>query len=97
MIVVVLMTPIVTVMDSVTWFGPRKGMGRGVCTIFLRTACLTRDLMEDSGVSSNLSVPKVREPDQAATSARAKKSPKPREHVQLLLKVLSGSLHCVVL
>ena len=41
------------------------------------------DLMEDSAVPSNLSVPKVSDSDRAATSARAKKSPKPPEHVQL--------------
>ena len=40
---------------------------------------LTRDLMEDSAVPSNLSVPKV--PDWAATFAYAKKGPKPGEHV----------------
>ena len=34
-------------------------------------------------VPSNLSTPKVPEPDQAATSACAKKGLKPREHVQL--------------
>ena len=47
------------------------------------TLYLTRDLMEDSAVPSNLSVPKVPEPDRAATSARAKnkKGPKPGEHV----------------
>ena len=41
--------------------------------------------MEDSVVPSNLSVPKVPEPDRAATSARAKNKngPKPGEHVQL--------------
>ena len=34
-------------------------------------------VMEDSAVPSNLSVPKVSDSDRAATSARAKKSPKP--------------------
>ena len=40
-------------------------------------------VMEDSAVPSNLSIPKVSDSDWAATSARAKKSPKPGEHVQL--------------
>ena len=41
--------------------------------------------MTDSllAVPSNLSVPKVPEPNQAATSAHAKKGPKPGEYVQL--------------
>ena len=39
--------------------------------------------MEDSAVPSNLFVPKVSNSDRAATSAHAKKSPKPPEHVQL--------------
>ena len=39
--------------------------------------------MEDSAIPLNLFVPKVPEPDRAATSARAKKGPKPGEHVQL--------------
>ena len=34
-------------------------------------------------VPSNPSAPKVPEPDQAATSACAKKGPKPGEHVQI--------------
>ena len=40
---------------------------------------------KSGGVPSNLSVSKVPKPDQAATSARAKKKkgPKPGEHVQL--------------
>ena len=61
-------------------------LGRGVwglCHVFEDTLYLTRDLMEDSAVPSNLSVPKVSDSDGAATSARAKKSPKPGEHVQL--------------
>ena len=41
------------------------------------------DWMEDSAVPSNLSVPKASDPDRAATFARAKKSPKPPEHVQV--------------
>ena len=50
-----------------------------------RTLYLTFDLMEDNAVPSNLSVPKVPEPDRAATSAlsKKKKGPKPGEHVQL--------------
>ena len=57
----------------------------GLCHVFENTLCLTRDLMEDSAIPSNLSVLKVPEPDQAATSAGAnnKKGPKPKEHVQL--------------
>ena len=55
----------------------------GLCHVFEDTLYLTRDLMEDSAVPSNLSVPKVSDSDGAATSARAKKSPKPGEHVQL--------------
>jgi hypothetical protein len=46
----------------------RQGMGCGVCDMFLTTC----DLVEDRAVSSNLSVPKVPEPDVAATSACAK-------------------------
>ena len=38
--------------------------------------------MEDSAVASHLSVPKVLELDRAATSACAKKGPKPAEQVQ---------------
>ena len=55
------------------------------CHVFEDTLYLTCDLMEDSAVPSNVSVPKVPEPDRAATSARAKnkKGPKPVEHVQL--------------
>ena len=55
----------------------------GLCHVFEDTLYLTCDLMEDSAVPSNLSVPKVSDSDGAATSARAKKSPKPGEHVQL--------------
>ena len=54
-----------------------------LCHVFEDTLYLICDLMEDSAVPSNLSVPKVSDSDQAATSARAKKSPKPGEHVQL--------------
>ena len=78
MIVVELMTLTVTMMVSVT------GLGRGVwslCHVFVDTLCVIRDLMEDSVVPSNLSVPKVSDSDRAATSARAKKSPKSGEHV----------------
>ena len=62
--------------------------GRGVWVlyhVFENNLYLICELMEDSGVPSNLSVPKVPEPDSAATSARAKnkKGPKPGEHVQL--------------
>ena len=39
MIVVVLMTLIVTMLVSVTWFGPSQGVGCGVCAMFLRTPC----------------------------------------------------------
>ena len=57
----------------------------GLCHVFENTLYLTRDLMEDSIVPSNLSVPKVPQPDRAATSARAKnkKGTKPGEHVQV--------------
>ena len=61
-------------------------MGCGVCPMFFEnTLYLTRDLMEDSAFPSNLSVPKVPEPDWAATFAGAKnkKGPKLGEHVQL--------------
>ena len=50
MIAMVLMTLIVTVMDIVTWFGPRKGMGCGLCHVFENTLYPTRDLMEDNAV-----------------------------------------------
>ena len=52
--------------------------GRGVwglCHVFESTLYLTRDLMEDSAVLSNLSVLKVPQPDRVATSARAKGAP----------------------
>ena len=55
----------------------------GLCHVFENTLYLNHDLMEDSVVASNPSIPKVPEPDWAATSARAKKGPKPGEHVQL--------------
>ena len=61
-------------------------LGRGVwglCHVFEDTLYLTHDLMEDSAVPSNLSVPKVSDSDRAATSVHAKKSPEPGEHVQL--------------
>ena len=56
-----------------------------LCHVFENTLYLTSDLMEDSAIPSNLSVPKVPETDQAATSAGAenKKGPKPGEHVQI--------------
>ena len=55
----------------------------GLCPVSENTLYLNHDLMEDSAVPSNLSVPKVPEPERAATSARAKKGPKPEGHVQL--------------
>ena len=61
-------------------------MGCGVCAIFFEnTLYLTPDLIEDSALPSNLSVPKVPQPDWVATSARAKnvKGTKPGEHVHL--------------
>ena len=64
MIVVELMTLIVTMIVSVTWFGPSQGVGCGVCAMFEMT-------MEDGVVSSNLSVPKVSGLDRAAISTRA--------------------------
>ena len=56
----------------------------GLCHVFETTVYLTCDLMEDSVVPSNRSVPKVPKLDRDATSAGAKnkKGPKPREHVQ---------------
>ena len=68
--------------STTVWAKSGCGMW-GLCHAFEDTLYLTRDLMEDSAVPSNLSVPKVSDSDGAATSARAKKSPKPREHVQL--------------
>ena len=69
---------------DVLWAKAGRGVW-GLCHVFEDTLYLTCDLMEDSVVPSNLSVPKVPEPDQAATSARAKnkKGPKPGEHVPL--------------
>ena len=67
---------------DVVWAKSGRGVW-GLCHVFEDTLYLTRDLMEDSAVPSNLSVPKVSDSDGAATSARAKKSPKPGEHVQL--------------
>ena len=61
--------------------------GRGVwglCHVFENNLSLTRDLMEDSAVPSNLSAPKVPEPDRAATSDRTKSKKGPK-HVQLFL------------
>ena len=55
----------------------------GLCHVFENTLYLNHDVMEDSAVLSNLSVPKVPKPDRAATPARAKKGPKPGEHVQV--------------
>ena len=62
---------------GVVWAKSGRGMW-GLCHVFEDTLYLTRDLMEDSAVPSNLSVPKVSDSDRAAMSARAKKSPKPR-------------------
>ena len=70
---------------DVVWAKAGRG-GRGVWGLhhpFENTSYLTRDLMEDSAVPSNLSVPKVPELDRAAASARAAKGPKLGEHVQL--------------
>ena len=67
---------------DVVWAKSWRGVW-GLCHVFEDTLYLTRDLMEDSVVPSNLFVPKVSDSDGAATSARAKKSPKPGEHVQL--------------
>ena len=67
---------------DVVWAKSGRGVW-GLCHVFEDTLYLTRDLMEDSAIPSNLSVPKVSDSDGAATSARAKKSPKPGEHVQL--------------
>ena len=50
---------------------------------FLLVGSDVTPVMEDSAVPSNLSAPKVPELVQAASSARAKKSPKPGEHAQL--------------
>ena len=55
----------------------------GLCHVFENTLYLTCDLMEDSAIPSNPSVPKVSDSDRVATSTRAKNSPKPGEHVQL--------------
>ena len=79
-----LMTLTVTMMVSVTLFGPSQGMGCGVCAMFFQgTLYLTRDLMEDAAAPSNLPIPTVSHSDRAATFARAKKIPKPGEHIQL--------------
>ena len=53
----------------------------GLCHAFENTLYVTRDLVEDSGVLSNLSVPKVPELDQVPLLPV--KGPKPREHDQL--------------
>ena len=49
---------------DVVWAKAGRGVW-GLCHVFKNTLYLTRDLMEDSAVPSNLSVPKVPEPDQA--------------------------------
>ena len=51
--------------------------------MFLSALYLIHDLMDVSVVPTNLSVPKVPEPDRAATFAHANKGPKPRDHVPL--------------
>ena len=68
---------------DVIWAKALRGVW-GLCHVFENNIYLNRDLMEDSVVPSNLSIPKVPEPDRAATCARAKnkKGPKPGEHVQ---------------
>ena len=78
------MTLMATLMGTVMSFWAKAGRGvGGWCHVFEYTLYLNHDLMEDSVVPSNLSVPKVPEPDRAATSARAKKGLKPGEHVRL--------------
>ena len=67
---------------DMVWATARRGV-LGLCRVFENTLHLTCDLTEDNAAPSNLSVPKVLEPVWAATSARAKKSPKLGEHVQL--------------
>ena len=67
---------------DVVWAKSGRGLW-GLCHVFQDTLFLTCDLMEGSAVPSNVSVPKVSDSDRAATSAHAKKSPKPGEHVQL--------------
>ena len=93
---------------DVIWAKAGRGVW-GLCHVFENNLYLNRDLMEDSVVPSNLSIPKVPEPDWVATSARAKnkKGPKPGEHVQLFrmkrnrnkgfYSVLLGGLHYIVL
>ena len=67
---------------DVVWAKSGRGVW-GLCLVFENTLYLTRDLMEDSVVPSNLSIPTASDLDRATTSTRAKKSPKPGEHVQL--------------
>ena len=67
---------------DVVWAKLEHGVW-GLCHVFENTLYLPLDLMEDSVVPSNLSVPRVSESDWAATSARTKKNPKPREHIEL--------------
>jgi len=66
----------------------------GLCHVFENTLQLNGDLMEDSAVPSNLSVPKVPGPDWAATSAHSKKGPKPREHVHFFRMKRDCTRHC---
>ena len=74
-------------------------MGTALCKhVFQNTMYLIRDLMADGAVPSNLSVPKVPEPDRAAWGARST-FPHEAEPQQglLLCKVIIGSLHRTVL
>ena len=65
-----------------------KGLGKcGAVVMHLAIMvanCVKEDVREwyPSTTASNLSIPKVPEPDVAAISACAKSSPKPGEHVQ---------------
>ena len=61
---------------DVVWAKSGHGVW-GLCHVLEDTLYLT------SAVPSNLSVPKVSDSDRAATSAHAKKSPKPGEYIQL--------------
>ena len=54
---------------DVVWAKAGRGVW-GLCHVFENTTYLTRDLMENGVVPSNLSVPKVPKPDWAATTAR---------------------------
>ena len=75
----------------------------GLCHVFENTLYLNLDLMEDSAIPSNLSVPKVPEPDQAATSAHAKKASRVRVQLFGMKRDRNKGfysekcLHCIVL